>query len=237
MSTYLSLTNELLRRMGEVTIDSSDFGSTRNVQELAKNAINSSIRDLLHSAQEWPFALVTNTQTLTVGVNTYALPSTASSVDWDSFYLKNFNNSVSALRLPSISYSNYLMTHRARDDNAGVGGYSPPSAVFQTQEFKFGVTPIPNEEYEIEYKYWSFPSDLVAFDDVSIIPDRFSSVIIDGAMVYMMLYRSNEQSATMHKATFEEGIKKMRRLLMDEPLSVVSTALTNSSSTLNIRVI
>jgi len=237
MSTYLTLTNELLRRMGEVAIDSSDFGNTRNVQELAKNAINSSIRDLLHSAQEWPFALVTNIQTLTVGVNTYALPSTASSVDWDSFYLKNFNNSVSALRLSSISYSNYLMAHRARDDNAGVGGYSSPSTVFQTQEFKFGVTPIPNEEYEIEYKYWSFPSDLVAFDDVSIIPDRFSSVIIDGAMVYMMLYRSNEQSASMHKATFEEGIKKMRRLLMDEPLSVVSTALTNSSSTLNIRVI
>ena len=237
MSTYLNLTNELLRRMGEVVIDSSDFSGARNVQGLAKNAINSSIRDVLHSAQEWPFTLVTYTQTLIVGQHTYDLPASASSVDWDSFYLKNFNSSVSAARLPTVSYSNYLSTNRARDDNAGTGGYAPPRTVFQTQELKFGVTPAPNETYVVEYKYWTFPADLIDFGDVSVIPDRFSSVIVDGAMVYMMLYRSNEQSAAIHKATFEEGIKKMRRLLMDEPLSVVSTALTSASSTINIRVL
>ncbi len=61
--------------------------SKRN-ETVAKNAINSSIRELMHSAQEWPFALATQTQTLTVGTGTYSFPSNTSTVDWDSFYLK-----------------------------------------------------------------------------------------------------------------------------------------------------
>jgi len=91
MSTYISLTNELLRRMGEVTLDSTEFDGARNIQALAKNAINSSIRELMHSAQEWPFALATQTQTLTVGTGTYSFPSDTSTVDWDSFYLKRLS--------------------------------------------------------------------------------------------------------------------------------------------------
>ena len=41
MSTYISLTNELLRRMGEVVLDTTEFDGARNIQSLAKNAINS----------------------------------------------------------------------------------------------------------------------------------------------------------------------------------------------------
>ena len=54
MATYLDLTNELLRRLNEVQMDSTDFATARNVQALAKDAINASIREILHSAQEWP---------------------------------------------------------------------------------------------------------------------------------------------------------------------------------------
>ena len=65
MATYLSLTNELLRRLNEVTMDSTDFPNAKNIQALAKDAINNAIREVLHSAQEWPFTLTTYTQTLT----------------------------------------------------------------------------------------------------------------------------------------------------------------------------
>jgi hypothetical protein len=236
MSTYISLTNELLRRLGEVVMDSTEFDNARNVQALAKNSINSSIREVLHSAQEWPFTLQTYTQTLTIGDSTYQLPADTSSVDWESFYLKKFNDSTRASALPAISYSNYLSRFRPRDDNAGADGYSTPTYIFQTQDFKYGVTPIPNEAYEIEYKYWSFPAELVDKDDVCIIPERFSNVVLDGAMVYMMIYRSNEQSAALHKDRFDLGIKGMRRVLMDDSTSVVSSMITRTSSTSGSRV-
>ena len=57
MATYVSLVNELLRRMNEVTLDTAGdgFDTVRNVQALAKDAVNSSIRLILQNGQEWPF--------------------------------------------------------------------------------------------------------------------------------------------------------------------------------------
>jgi hypothetical protein len=71
---------------------------------------------------------------------------------------------------------------------------------------------------------------MTLYDDVSVIPDRFKHVVIDGAMMFMMRFRSNEQSAAMHQNNFEDGIKSMRRVLMDDPLSVRSTVLSRSGT-------
>ena len=90
--------------------------------------------------------------------------------------------------------------------------------------------PLPDDAYEIEFKYWSYPTDLVAFDDVTVIPDRFKHVIIDGAMMYMMRFRSNEQSASIHQQNFNLGIREMRRVLMDEPLEVRSTMIQRNTA-------
>ena len=222
-ATYLSLTNELLRRLNEVVMDSTDFATARNIQALAKDAINSSIREILHSAQEWPFAITTYTETLVSGTNQYNFQSDMSSVDWDSFYLKiltSVSNNPAKLRL--ITFDDYTANYRPNEDLSGSGGHSVPVYVYQTQETKFGISPIPDAAYEVEYKYWSFPSDLVNPTDTTIIPDRFKNVIIDGAMMYMMLFRSNEQSAVVHQQKFDQGIRMMRRILMDDPVSIRS---------------
>lgn len=232
MATYISLTNELLRRINEVNLDSNDFALARNVQALAKDAINSSIREIMQSAQEWPFAIVTYTQTLTAGVGVYSLPADASSVDWSSFYLKLLPSVGNSPRqLPVISYDKYLNMHRPIEDMNGVGGYGVPLTVYQTQEMKFGVTPLPSDAFEIEYKYWSYAPDLSVDVDVPVIPDRFKHIIIDGAMMYMMTFRSNEQSAAIHRDKFQDGIKMMRRLLLDEPLAVTSSVIINQQNT------
>lgn len=216
--------------MGEVVLDSTEFAGARNIQALAKNAINSSIRELLHSAQEWPFALTTYTETMTVGTGTYSFPSDLSSADWESFYLKKLtaaDNTPS--RLPILTYVDHLDNYRPNEDMTGVGGRGVPIAVYQTQEFKFGVTPKPDQAYEIEYKYWSFPVALSASTDVAIIPDRFNGVLLDGAMFNMLMFRSNEQGASIFKEKFDTGIRTMRRILLDEPLYMRSTMIVKPS--------
>jgi hypothetical protein len=235
MATYLSLTNELLQRLGEVPMDSSEFPNARNIQALAKTAINSSVREILHVAQEWPFTLQTYTQTMTIGQSVYDFPADMSSVDWESFYLKTLDNINQPGKLDTLNYVDYISKYRPQDDLNGAGGYNSPRYAYQTQDLKFGVTPLPDRAYEIEYKYWSFPANMVLAADVCIIPDRFSSVILDGAMVYMMVYRSNEQSASIHQTRFDQGIKTMRRLYLDEPLYITSTAI--SSRPLSGRII
>ncbi len=232
MATYVTLVNELLRRMNEVTLDiaGDGFDSVRNVQALAKDAVNSSIRLILQDGQEWPFLKTTFTQTLTVGTRQYDFPADYSSTDWDTFYLKKLSSeNNSPMPLSVISYEQYIQNVRPSDDTGDqVNGDGPPALVYQTLGTAFGVSPIPNAAYEIEYVYWKFPTDLTAFNDVSIIPDRFKHVVIDGAMMFMMRFRSNEQSAAMHQNNFEDGIKTMRRVLIDDTLFVRSTVVGDS---------
>jgi len=233
MATYVQLINELLRRLNEVTLEVSGdgFDTVRNVQALSKDAINSSTRAILQDGQEWPFLKQTYVQTLTIGTSQYSFPADMASVDWGTFYLKKLTSANNQpRRLSPISYEEYISRFRQADDNANqTTGVSAPEYVYQTQESKFGVTPIPDKAYQIEYIYWSFPADLTLYDDTSIIPDRFKHVIIDGAMMYMMRFRSNEQSAAIHQQYFQEGIKAMRRILLDDKISLRSTVLNRTS--------
>ena len=231
--TYVQLVNELLRRVNEVALDSagSGFASVKGVQALAKDSINNAVREILQHNQEWPFTLTVHTETMVSGTGPYSFPSDFSRVDWDSFYLKKLTSADNAPgKLPVISYADYLRSFRDAEETSGTGGYDVPRAVYMTQDSKFGVTPIPDDEYEIEFSYFSFPSDMTLYTDTTVIPDRFRYVIIDGAMMYMMRFRSNDQQGEIHRVKFEKGIDDMRRLLLDEQRSVTSTVIYRGSA-------
>ena len=234
MATYVTLVNELLTRLNEVTLSTagSGFDDVRNVQSLAKQAVNNSIRNILQTGQEWPFLKVTYVQTLTAGTRLYDFPADFASVDWDTFYIKQLSSTSNTPSfLPTISFEEYTQRYRGLDDQADSGsGISAPQRVYQTYESKFGVTPVPDNAYEIEYVYWKFPADLVLFNDTCLIPDRFNHVLIDGAMMYMMRFRSNDQSAAIHQQNFDNGIRSMRRILMDDPLDIRSTVVQRNKS-------
>ena len=233
MATYITLVNQLLRRLNEVTLDTAGdgFDTVRNVQALAKDAINNSIRNIIQTGQEFPFLKTTYTQTLAAGTRQYDFPADYSGADWETFYIKKLTSvDNTPMHLPSITYDEYIQRYRHFDDTGDSTGISAPTLIYQTNEEKFGVTPIPDQAYEIEYVYFKFPSDLALFNDTCIIPDRFNHVVIDGAMMYMMRFRSNEQSAAMHQQNFEDGIKSMRRVLIDEHLRVRSTVVDRINS-------
>ena len=123
-------------------------------------------------------------------------------------------------------FDQYITYYKSLEDLGGTSSRTDPNCVYMTQEEKFGVHPIPDAAYVIEYRYFKFPADLTAASDTSIIPERFKHILIDGAMMYMMLFRSNEQSASMHSQKFEQGINMMRRLILDLPVNVISTVIT-----------
>ncbi len=112
-TTFLTLTNELLRRLNEVTLTTDTFAGAKNVQAIAKDSINSSIREILQDGHEFPFLKTTQSQTLTEGTGTYDFPSDMSSVDWDTFYLKTLTSeSNTAKALPTISFESYTRNYR-----------------------------------------------------------------------------------------------------------------------------
>ena len=233
-TTYLALTNDLLRRMNEVELTASNFPTAKNVQAIAKDSINNSIREILQDGHQFPFLKTAQSQTLTSGTATYDFPTDMASVDWDTFYVSQLTSALNTAKsLPVISFEEYTQNYRALDDSSGTGGYSAPSIVYQTAEEKFGVTPIPDAAYIVDYIYYKFPSDLTLQSDTTIIPDRFRYIVVDGAMVYMMRFRSNEQSAQIHNQKFQDGIKVMRRLLLDDIINVRSTVINRSKFSSN----
>tara|TARA_X000001388_G_scaffold9832_1_gene6085 strand:- start:5638 stop:6366 length:729 start_codon:yes stop_codon:yes gene_type:complete len=227
--TYLEYTNELLRRLNEVELTSGDFSAATGVHGLAKDAVNIAIREIIQYAQEWPFTISTESQTTTAGTGTYSFPSDSSSVDWDSFFIKQHATVLNEpKKLNVVPYTEYLSRYRSSDELAPAGGSGVPLIVYQTQEEKFGVTPLPETEYVIEYKYFRLATDMTLHDSTTIIPDRFRHIVIDGGMMYMMRFRSNDQNAAMQQQAFFEGLKAMRRLLNDDPLYIRSTYLQQS---------
>jgi len=46
----------------------------------------------------------------------------------------------------------------------------------------------------------------------------------------MMRFRSNDQSAALHQQSLQEGIRSMRRILMDDPLDIRSTVIQRNKS-------
>lgn len=220
MSTFVELTNKLLRRLNEVPLDvaGDGFDTTRSVQATAKDAINYSVRLIIDEAQEWPFLHTENTQTITSGTRKYAFPSGYSSADWDTFFLEGSN----AAHLPMKSYDEYTRTDRIDDTNGNATGI--PQSIVQTYDDSFIVTPTPDATYSISYTYWSAGAELTLYNDACIIPTRWDYVIIEGAMMYMMKFRSNLQSAAASEQMFTDGIDKMRRVLLPDILSVTATA-------------
>ncbi len=141
MATYITLVNQLLVRLNEVTLDTAGDGFTtvRNVQALAKDAINNSIRNINQTGQESLFK-TTQTQTLTAGTRQYDFPADYSSADWETFYLKKLTSvDNTPMHLPTITYAEYTQRYRHFDDTGDQTGISAPTLVYQTDEEKFRI--------------------------------------------------------------------------------------------------
>ena len=87
-TTYLILSNRILRELNEVELTSTTFSSSRGIQTAVKDFINKSIHDIYNEGAELPLLHTTTTQALTTGDGEYDFPSDMRRVDFESFFLK-----------------------------------------------------------------------------------------------------------------------------------------------------
>ena len=87
-TTYLVLTNRILRELNEVEMTSTTFSSSRGIQTAVKDFVNKSIHDIYNEGAELPLLHTTTTQALTTGDGEYAFPNDMRRVDFESFFLK-----------------------------------------------------------------------------------------------------------------------------------------------------
>jgi len=87
-TTYLVLSNRILRELNEVELTSTTFSSSRGIQTAVKDFINKSVHDIYNEGAELPLLHTTKTQALTTGDGEYDFPSDMRRVDFESFFLK-----------------------------------------------------------------------------------------------------------------------------------------------------
>ena len=87
-TTYLVLSNRVLRELNEVELTSTNFSSSRGIQTAVKDFINKAVHDIYNEGAELPLLHTTKTQALTTGDGEYDFPSDMRRVDFESFFLK-----------------------------------------------------------------------------------------------------------------------------------------------------
>src|SRR5882762_7873700 len=154
-STYMELTNRLLRRVNDVEITEANFPSVRGIQATAKDCILDTIREINSSRIDWPFNAVEHSQSLVIGIEEYAWPTEFTSADWNSFQLqKDDTLNVNHKQLQPISREEWYHNFRDLDYDSEALGKNVPEVCFPSHGNGWGVSPSPNHAYPIKFRYY-----------------------------------------------------------------------------------
>jgi len=223
-TTFITLVNEALRRLNEVEVTSDDFAAVIGFRAQIKDAVNAALHEISQKEYGFPFNYGTGALTLVAGTKTYALASAFKTADWNSFRINyDASNNWAARKLKQINYDTYLMRFFERDDTAVSGDYDQPVYVYRTPDNKAGFTAVTDEAYSVNYDYYAYHTDLALSTDSMTVPDAFKHVVVDGALYHGYMFRDNVQQAGISKAKFDEGIERMRTLLINRFTDVRDT--------------
>lgn len=115
--TFLTLTNKVLAKLNEVELTSANFTASRGIQTQAKNAVNEAIRYINQREFNYPFNHATNTETLVPGSVRYSIPTTAKTIDYNTFRIvKDSDNAITGGRLRKLDYNEYVNNFIDQED-------------------------------------------------------------------------------------------------------------------------
>jgi len=215
---FLGLVNDIAKRLNETELTADNFDSAVGVYSAFKDSINSSIRHINHSHFFYPFNHNLEDEAMTPGVSRYSLPDTAKYVDFNSFRVKRNAalNMAEGKKLEPLSYEEYLRTYIDQEFESDSTKGGTPRYVIRTPNNEYIIVPMPDKAYEYQYEYYMNAPDLEEYDDVPTIPENYRYLIVDGGMYYAYMFRDNIEQANIAQRKFENGIKQMRTILVNE---------------------
>ena len=168
-TTYLEITNEVLRELNEVPLTSSNFANAKGLQAFVKDTVNKAIFDIANEEPQLPFFSAglsgatdpfygNVTVATTAGTRWYLLKSGSSSIttdyasiDWEDFYLTTINVSGEAAPFVSqglkfLNLADWKRYYRDSEnsDDASTQAYGEPKYVIKSRDNrKLGLSPIP----------------------------------------------------------------------------------------------
>lgn len=225
-TSYIDLCNQTLRRLNEVEIAEADFGSVRGVQALVKDSVKAAVAKINQAEFGWPFNAAEETDTLVAGQTEYTWPQYFKVVDWNSFQIqKNDTLGTGFKTLKVIDTDEWYSRHRDNDYSAGSLGRGIPEFVFAGHGNGYGITPSPDKAYTIKFRYFMNYSDITNATDVTRIPESFDTILIDGALYHLYMFKDNLEAAQGAFMAFEKGIKDLQTLYINNQVYIRDTRI------------
>lgn len=230
--SYLDILNAVLRDTNEVPLTATNFPQARGFHAFLKEAVNRSLMDLVNESTEWPW-MVNMPMDMEVSAHStevetekrkviYELPQDTMDVDWDSVVLTDMRGK-ETYNLKPISYEEWA--HYGNADvlsNRGNDNLGTPSVIYKTKDGKgFGLSPVPDKAYRVQFITWKSPALLVNPTDTLPFPDRYYNVLVSRARYYAWMFRENVQQAQMARADYQDGVENMKNALIKPVFSTM----------------
>ena len=215
---FLGLVNDIAKRLNETELTEDNFPTAVGVYSAFKDSVNSSIRHINHSHFFYPFNHNVEDEVMTAGECRYPVPDTAKYVDYNSFRIKRSTDPKvdEGRKLEPMSYGEYLRLYVDQEYETDASKGSMPRYVVRAPNQEYILTPMPDEAYSYQYEYYMNAPDLEEYDDVPTIPENYRYLIVEGSMYYAYMFRDNIEQASIAQKKFENGIKNMRSILVNE---------------------
>lgn len=240
MSTYLELTNKLLRRVNEVQLTSSNFVSAFGIQSMAKDSIQASINEIMTKDDRWPFNYRTISQLLVVGQENYAIPDNYEFMDWKSFRIRKDDAlNINTIPLGLINRDYYHQRIQPSDEDRGSLGRGIPRWIMPDSaetpnanaDYRgYTVTPSPDKAYTLDFQAYEISNVLDLYSDECRIPTRYDYVILSGALKHFYLFRDNIELSQAQEQAFGGFIAEMRNVLVPKKDSMVDTRVNSGGN-------
>lgn len=201
--------------MNETALTQSNFASATSFNQQAKDAVNAAIKDIIRKYQFWPFIKVQRTITTSSSTNEYSISQALAPINLYTAQIRKDNTATPPIVQSALTYMDYNLYMRYRfpvDAQADSTQYSQPQWFTRpTTGDTLIVSPWPDRAYTISYEVWEIPSDLVNFDDETVIPDQFIDILVNKAVWYAYMFRENLEAAGSIKKEADDGIAQMLR--------------------------
>ena len=240
-TTYLDLTNEVLRELNEVPLTAANFSNATGIQKFVKDTVNKSIFDIANQEPQLPFfsagvsgstdpfygnvtvASVAGQRWYTLKADSSSITTDYASIDWDDFYVTTIN--VSGETAPYVSKGLKFLTlddwkryyrDSENEDDANSQNYGEPKFVIKSPDNrKFGLSPIPDKVYNIHFYAFVRPTALSAYDDTMVLPEQYSNIVTARMRYYVWQFKESPQQASFALDDYKKGLKYMKSNLMN----------------------
>ena len=240
-TTYLDLTNEVLRELNEIPLTAANFANATGLQKFVKDTVNKSIFDIANEEPQLPFfsagvsgatdpfygnvtvETVAGQRWYTLKAGSSSITTDYASIDWDDFYVTTIN--VSGETAPYVSKGLRFLTlddwkryyrDSENEDDANSQTYGEPKFVIKSPDSrKFGLSPIPDKVYNIHFYAFVRPTALSAYDDTMVLPEQYSNIVTARMRYYVWQFKESPQQAAFALDDYKKGLKYMKSNLMN----------------------